>query len=593
MHEVLSKYDHKEKKQFHFCDIVRDLYALDSETKKESWLLYELIAFSFHEAEDDGYELAFIFNPETGEEIQFPGDDQFARSVIAYWENRAIGTQNPLLKMRYAGLVLSYKKQIIGVEPDFRTIKLGYIESVIEILRGNYTELPLDSFLHGRRAMDMAVSMSKKKLAQEIAQDLFNYYLQYTTDDFPCLWQLFFEVFIKHYSCFSTIESSIITENEERFCRLENLSIEKGKETDNYFHLLRTQAELLAEYYSIKGEKEKIQTVLAKTLKSLNMCVDARDDFWRQGMFSEIQQIYRKYHLHTEANALYRNIYELGESVSKGRKSLSIPVKIEKKRFNLYFQKMMDGSREDIINKFLYNNSLHLSNSRKRYKEAAKRNPIIFNLMPVILFNTSGIPLSKIGMKGKAQELRFYRWLYQELSLSNVFLDMHMQRLIEENILDTDYILNVLFKDSLIISSQQKTIIKRGLDAYFEKDYVVAIHLLIPQIESAIRQLAVVVGGDVLRPKNNPEDGNEYKSMEGLLSQNCVSAALGEDFTTYFKLLFTDSNAGNWRNLVSHGLLDAECFDISMANRVLHAFLLLSYVKEIKEGDEVNIDERG
>ena len=270
-----------------------------------------------------------------------------------------------------------------------------------------------------------------------------------------------------------------------------------------------------------------------------------------------------------------------------------IPVKIEKKRFNLYFQKMMDGSREDIINKFLYYNSLHLSNSRKIYKEAAKRNPIIFDLMPVILLNTSGIPLSKIGMKGKAQELRFNRWLYQELSFSNVFLDMHMQRLIEENILDTDYILNVLFKDSLIISSQQKTIIKRGLDAYFEKDYVVAIHLLIPQIESAIRQLAVVVGGDVLRPKNNPEDGNEYKSMEGLLSQNCVSAALGEDFTTYFKLLFTDSNAGNWRNLVSHGLLDAECFDVSMANRVLHAFLLLSYVKEIKEGDEVNIDERG
>lgn len=581
MHEMLSKYDSKERRQFHFCDIVRELYALDEKTKKSTWLLYELIAFSFYETKNDGYELALIFNPTTGEEILFPGDAQIAKSAIEYWEDRAVESQNPLLRMRYAGLVMAYKKQLIGVEPDFRNIKLGYIESVIEILKGNYTELPLDSFRYCRRAMDMAVAMSKKELAQNIAENLFCYYLQHTTDDFPYLWQLFFEVFIKHYSYFTTIEKRIITDFEERFCRLETLSMKRGRETDKYFHFLRAQAELLSEYYQKKGEKENIQSVLNKTIEALKICIEARGDFWGQGMFSEIQQIYRKYHLHTEANALYKNIYELGEKVCKEKKCLSFPVKIGQRTFDLYFQEVMEGGSEEIIHKFLYYNSLHLSKSRKRYQKAAKENPIYFDLVPMILFNSSGIPLSKIGMKGKAQDLRFNHWLYQELSFLNIFLNIHMQRLIEENILNTDYILNELFKDSPIINSLQRNIIKRGLDAYFEKDYIVTIHLLIPQIESAIRQLAVHVGGDILRPKNNPEDGNEYKSMEGLLSQDCVSAALGEDFTTYFKLLFTDSNAGNWRNLVSHGLLDSEHFDVSMANRVLHAFLLLSYVKEV------------
>jgi hypothetical protein len=86
-------------------------------------------------------------------------------------------------------------------------------------------------------------------------------------------------------------------------------------------------------------------------------------------------------------------------------------------------------------------------------------------------------------------------------------------------------------------------------------------------------------GGEILRPKYNPDEGNEYKSLEGLLCQECVRDALGNDITTYFKVLFTDSNGGNLRNNVSHGLLIANAFNEDMANRVFHAFLILSLVK--------------
>ena len=99
--------------------------------------------------------------------------------------------------------------------------------------------------------------------------------------------------------------------------------------------------------------------------------------------------------------------------------------------------------------------------------------------------------------------------------------------------------------------------------------------------ESAIRVLCKINGGDILRPKNNPDEGNEYKSLEGMLSQGCVINALGDNITTYFRVLFTDSNGGNLRNNVSHGTLPASSFSAGVANRIFHAFLLLSLLKSI------------
>lgn len=79
--------------------------------------------------------------------------------------------------------------------------------------------------------------------------------------------------------------------------------------------------------------------------------------------------------------------------------------------------------------------------------------------------------------------------------------------------------------------------------------------------------------GEILRTQGKAENGNEYKSLEGLLEQ--LKDALGEDDATYYKVLFTETNGCNYRNLISHGLLFENDFNENMADRFIHAFLLL------------------
>ena len=72
-----------------------------------------------------------------------------------------------------------------------------------------------------------------------------------------------------------------------------------------------------------------------------------------------------------------------------------------------------------------------------------------------------------------------------------------------------------LFENSLLIRKEQKEIFQKTMKSYFDGEYMVACHLLIPLFESAIRTLAAYSGIDVLSV--NKDEGNEYKTLDKLL----------------------------------------------------------------------------
>lgn len=53
-------------------------------------------------------------------------------------------------------------------------------------------------------------------------------------------------------------------------------------------------------------------------------------------------------------------------------------------------------------------------------------------------------------------------------------------------------------KNSCIIAEDRFFLFQKGLEAYFSKDYVLTLHVLIPQFEEAIRNLIELNGGSVL-----------------------------------------------------------------------------------------------
>ena len=136
--DIWGKYDVVEKKHFFSHDVSASINSLPKDNPEQQQCLYEAMAFEFAE-NYDGKEWNTYYGPQwtftkkdTGEEVYVPNIKDVTEEMIAYWEKRAVNVKNPLLKMRYTGLVLEFKKILFNKEPDYKSIKLAHIQSLLD-----------------------------------------------------------------------------------------------------------------------------------------------------------------------------------------------------------------------------------------------------------------------------------------------------------------------------------------------------------------------------------------------------------------------------------------------------------------------------
>ena len=78
-------------------------------------------------------------------------------------------------------------------------------------------------------------------------------------------------------------------------------------------------------------------------------------------------------------------------------------------------------------------------------------------------------------------------------------------------------------RKSCIIQPDRFAIIQKGVEAYFAGDYLVALHLIIPQFEEAIRNLVEMNGGSIMIEKN---DAFNLKTFDHLLRDDIVNGVV-------------------------------------------------------------------
>jgi hypothetical protein len=108
----------------------------------------------------------------------------------------------------------------------------------------------------------------------------------------------------------------------------------------------------------------------------------------------------------------------------------------------------------------------------------------------------------------------------------------------------------------------------RGLHAGLEGDFVVAAHLLVPQIEHLFRRL-LAIAGVIASGLSDEGVQEEYDANRMLRDPTCRAALakyLGEDLTFDLEGLLVSRFGGNIRNELAHGLLDyATCCSIAFS----------------------------
>ena len=103
--------------------------------------------------------------------------------------------------------------------------------------------------------------------------------------------------------------------------------------------------------------------------------------------------------------------------------------------------------------------------------------------------------------RAESDEGSLVRHITEDFAFSDLFLTKAFERLVSVHKLTTDTLMAELVK-SPVWHPKRHEVLKRGVEAFFANDHIPTIHILVPEIESAIRSMA---GGSACRSKNQIE----------------------------------------------------------------------------------------
>ncbi len=585
--DIWAYYDVVERKRFASHDITAALSELPKNSPDAEFCRFESMAFSFtpHKGANEWgtyYASQWTFTKkDTGEEVHMPDIKDITPEIIAYWESRAAKVVNPLLKMRYTGLVYDFKLKVSHEKPDYKSICKANVEAIIDVVNGDYPRYETVELDYAERALQLAIQFRNKDLQQRVVEAYYNAHKRLATDDSkPGIWGIIVHSMISHRDLFAKYEDNLLAENIQRLMRLEAQALAEGAQTDRYAHIMEDQVDILCEYYHTIGINDKIENLLDRLLLCLKKSISARGGMWGQMMLEQMQARYRKYNLDKKANKLYVEISDLGRLTLKEMKPIEYSVPIDGKVIESFFEEAVRGTLQEALVRYIIEYIPIRNEEIRRQKENAEKYPLM-DLVATVTIDSSGNTINRIGVGKDADEQKLHHSMYENIRFATPLMHLHMGRLRQEKQLTLESLLE-LFNGSPLITDDNRDFLVRGFEAYLNGEDMVCCHILIPLFEALLRRLMGMNGANILCAQQDPKEGNRYLSLEGLLDSDVAKECLKEDLITYFRVLYVSPFGWNLRNLVSHGLLPSGSFNYMMSDRVVHSVLILSQFR-VKE----------
>lgn len=332
----------------------------------------------------------------------------------------------------------------------------------------------------------------------------------------------------------------------------------------------------LAKYYRSKKLKQEVDRVIEIVGGCFENACDNINPFQASGWLKHAHDLYTSFNLNEKAENVSRKISEIGPDVVRDMKTISHSTKIPTDELEEFLDRLTSGGITETLNNIAIHYIPKKGDVEKQVLEQAKSSPISY-LFSKVIQDHKGRPVATIGSIDSDLEGNIIHQLSQNLGISSFFLSRTFLKAREKYDITAEQITDHILQSS-IFEKTRKDIIYTGINAYLNEDFITTIHVLVPQAESAIRNLVEYSGGAILKPNRN--NGLQLRTFDDLLRDEHVENCFGTDISFYFRILLTEQRGWNIRNDVCHGIVPSDTFNYSVADRVIHVLLCLALAKE-------------
>ena len=534
-------------------------FVQDYQNKETSWGTY--------------YGPMMVLNNDDGTATESPSIRLVTPEILEYWEERSRKARHPILKLRYADLVWDFSKNILDKSPHF-SIAHTVIDSTIAVATTNCHKYETNVIKKLERALLVALSINDSGRINELRETIIQYEDKIAEDKKPGLWGFSFDLLLKNKKVpiSDELRQKIIQDLEDRLTKLSDTSNKENLEP----WAAESTALRLAGYYRSTKQKENTRTVLLKFGKAFEAASEDASALQASGWLQRVHSVYLEYGLREEAEIIAIKLKEIGPKVNEEMKPISHEMKISDEDMQKYINSIIGDDLESTFVRIAAHYVPKKDQVENQLKDLAQKAPISY-LVPRQIQDHQGRPIAFIGSLEDDLIGNIVHLSSQNMRISAAFLRRVIEEFISRFKVTPPKIIDFFYK-SPAFDEDKREIIFSGIKAYMENNQLSAIHLLIPQIESAFRKLVEHTGGSVLKPSRG--GGMHLKTLDEIIRDQRVINIFGEDMSLYFRILLTDQRGWNLRNDVCHGISPAATFQVNITDRVFHTLLCLALVRD-------------
>lgn len=557
-----------------------NFWGQDNSDKINDEYHYELVAFSLEENRNSEA-WGTHFGPMThihrldGTYLDKPNYSDITAEAIDYWEFRCNEVSHPTIKLQYMGLVYTFKNRVTNKKCSDQFLE-DYIKTIIEASKSGYE---LDTFAVSNH---LPIAFDIAKLYPTLLPLVKAEYLRLTMNaPFPHVgvWMAYFDLMLDHMEerkCFTAEErKKLVYIIVQRFDSLSSFDVNgKGDNKLNPFFVKDVALKLATYYKRVNDYTNKVK-VLEEIERSFRAIMPQgtieQQFFW----LIYIQRCYLMFGMNDKVKSLYPEIQSKGSELRKVLTPTSEIYTVPKDAVDLLIQQICSGSEDDIYSNFV-NKLVPKKKDAENFVQHQIMNPLS-SFMGIQQLSENGMPLSQIGTPEMDPEGNEFAFCARFMEKEEPIMRTVVEHLINKSIFSKDKLVDHIMRSQLI-DIDRRSIIEQGVHFYLDGNSIVACHLLIPQIERAISNIAIRKGAQAIRLQPSGK-GFMLQLMDKLFDVEEVKKALGENQTFYLRTLLTEQRGMNLRNLLCHGLINPMYFTMGKADRIIHALLLIGLVK--------------
>jgi lysyl-tRNA synthetase class 1 len=561
----------------HASDDHQDMASEDLKVFQAEWTAFMLME---RPKEDSVWGTYFapmmILKQDDGGEFRSPDIKNLDAETVAHWEDRARSVADPVMKARYADLVWDLKKAITNERPSHHLAQAA-ADAYIESAEKHFYTSEIEGFQWLSRAFNLSLSLRETQRTPRVVEAIFRLYDKVVTPRLIGVWIIPFDLLYEKKGVLTPEqETKVIADLETMLTKTTS-----GKPEDLIPFGAQAAAERLAQYYRGKGSRDNVVRVIKTYGEAFERLSKDAGPMLATAWLQPVIERYEQEGLKSDAERLQLLHAEKGKDIRSDLKEFSTTVEISQKEIDEHVEKLIGGGK---LHTSLVNVAVGFvpkAKDARKFLEQMRTEAPFFSLFSVGIIEKDGHTSAKIGSVAEDPDGRLHRQLAQTMGIYQPFLALTLDKLRERYAPTVDGILDFLCESPLFANSE-KELLRIGLEAYQNGDFVKAVHILVPQVEHILRNFLGMLGVPTLKTVRNHPGIKDAKSMNDVLSDERVREVLKEDLWRYLAVLYTDKRGFNLRNDLAHGLLTLEAFNKPIADRVFHSLLALSLLR-VKE----------